>query len=256
MWNITHIRNDFWYQTKIDFESKQTQKLLQNKNEHYERPSLTTYRGTDKITPNHIQIINTITNKLQLNYLYHCQKNLWKILNSIPNEGIRFSIDAFRTSPVNSVLYYAEELSLKLLREKDFLIYGIKKEISPNHIGHKHIFNNNTYPINTTGKIITIYSFIHDTFLQLDDKIKIFISVKNKMILQKCLPWLWKINLNTELTNPKIIISLFNEIIEENFHNFTQIYTDVSKSTLGVGFTVIEEEAISSINFPLKAAVS
>lgn len=50
------------------------------------------------------------------------KENLLKILDPIHNEGICTAIGAFRTSPVDSIPCYSEELPLKFLRENDLLI--------------------------------------------------------------------------------------------------------------------------------------
>lgn len=70
------------------------------------------------------------------------KENLLKILDSLHNEGIRISIRAFRTSPLDKILCYAGELPLKLQREKDILIYGIKRKSTSNHIRYNSIFQN------------------------------------------------------------------------------------------------------------------
>ena len=187
----------------------------------------------------------------QINYgsiIYStASENLLKILDPIHNEGIRISIGAFRTSPIDSILCYAGELPLKLLREKNILNYGIKRRSTPNHIGYNHTFNNqNTNPTNMIRKQIPS---IHDTFSLLCNKFKIHTSVKNKITFPNCPPWNWKIQLNTELTmynkhetNPIIFTSHFKEIIQNKYLNFLQIYTDSSKSTHGTGFAIIMDE--------------
>jgi hypothetical protein len=70
------------------------------------------------------------------------KKNLLQILDPIHNEGIRLSIRAFRTSPTDSILCYAGELPLNLLREKDLLYYGIKTKSTPDYIGYNNIQHN------------------------------------------------------------------------------------------------------------------
>jgi len=83
--------------------------------------------------------------------IYNSAKpNLFKNLDPIHNKGIRLAIGAFRTSPIDSILNYAEEIPLQLQRDQDTLKYIIKRKITSNHIGHKTIFNNFiTSPINT-----------------------------------------------------------------------------------------------------------
>jgi len=68
-----------------------------------------------------------------------------KTLDPIHHEGIRLSIGAFRTSPAESILCYAGELPLQLIRDKNTLlhcIHCIKRKTTPNHIGHIALFKN------------------------------------------------------------------------------------------------------------------
>jgi len=116
---------------------------------------------------------------LQTNYkpfIYSTPKeNLLEILDPIHNEGIRISIGAFRTSPIDSILSYAGELPLKFFREKYILNYVIKRKSTPNHIGYKHVFNNqNTNPNHMVRKQIPAKQ---DIFSHLCIK-----SLKNKII--------------------------------------------------------------------------
>lgn len=60
------------------------------------------------------------------------KENQLKILDPIHNVRIRMSI---RTNPIDSILYYAGELPLELLREKVILNYGIKRKSTSNYIG-------------------------------------------------------------------------------------------------------------------------
>lgn len=173
------------------------------------------------------------------------KENLLKTLDPIHNEGIRLSIGAFRTSPIDSILCYAGELPLNLLREKELLNYGIKRKSTPNHIGHNNFFNDKT-----TNLIFSIKNpvlSIQDIFFQLINKLTIHTSVKNKITYPNHPTWLWKIKVNTELlqlnkhdTNPNIITSQFYEVIQDKFSHFEKIYTDASKSTQGVGFSTIQ----------------
>jgi hypothetical protein len=148
------------------------------------------------------------------------KKNLLQILDPIHNEGIRLSIEAFRTSPTDSILYYAGELPLNLLKEKYLLYYGIKSKSTPDHIGYNNIFNKK--PSNKTISIKNSTPSIHDIFSQLSNKLNVHTSVINKITHPNHPPWLWQIKVNTELllqnkhdTNPNIIISNFYEIMQD-----------------------------------------
>jgi hypothetical protein len=128
----------------------------------------------------------------RINYgsiIYNSAKeNLLKILDPLHNEGICISIGAFRTSPIDSILCYAGKLPLKLQREKDILLYGIKRISTPNHIGYNNIYRNQYIILTSiTKKQIPP---IHETFTHLCTKFKIHSSIKNKITFPKFPPWL------------------------------------------------------------------
>jgi len=52
--------------------------------------------------------------------------NILSTLNSIHNQGIQLATRAFRTSPIESILYIAVELPLQLRRHRYLLIYIYK----------------------------------------------------------------------------------------------------------------------------------
>jgi ribonuclease HI len=109
---------------------------------------------------------------------------------------------------------------------------------TPNHNGYNNIFRNQyIIPTSITRKQIPP---IHETFTHSCTKFKIHSSIKNKIIFPKFPPWLWKTHINTELT--KYNKHETNSIIITSHFNFSQIYTDASKSHHGTGFAIIKEE--------------
>ena len=178
-----------------------------------------------------------------------------RILDSIHHEGIRLSIGAFRTSPTESILCYAGEIPLQLIRDKNTLLYCIKRKTTPDHIGHTALFKNKNPIINrnATKKLTTI----QDIYFNLCIKMNIHTSVQDKTIFQKTPPWLWNLKPSTELlsfnkqeTNHKIIISHFYYIIQNRFPTHSQIYTDASKSDHGVGFSIVHNQTIIQHKLP------
>ena len=74
---------------------------------------------------------------------------------------------------------------------------------------------------------------------------------------QKTSPWLWNLKLPTDLLtfckqeiSHKIITSRFHEIIQSNFPNHIQIYTDASKSENGFGFAVVHNQTTIKHKLP------
>lgn len=57
------------------------------------------------------------------------------------NQGIRLAIGAFRTSPVNSIFYYAGEAPLHFRRQKHILKYVTKIKNLPDHITNYILHN-------------------------------------------------------------------------------------------------------------------
>lgn len=196
----------------------------------------------------------------QINYgsqIYNTAKSRHlRTLDSIHHEGIRLSIGAFRTSPTESILCYAGEMPLQFIRDKNTLLYCIKRKTTPEHIGHTALFQNKTTIINrnVTKKLTTI----KDIYSNLCIKMNIHTSVEEKIIFQKTPPWLWNLKLSTELltfnkqeTNHKIIVSNFHEIIQNRFPTHIQIYTDASKSEHGVGFAIVHNQTIIQHKLPI-----
>jgi len=82
-----------------------------------------------KILSHHTWGVNTkslitIYKSLIITLIYITAKeNLLEILDPIHYEKIRISVRAFKTSPIDSILCYAGELPLIILREKNLLNY-------------------------------------------------------------------------------------------------------------------------------------
>lgn len=94
-----------------------------------------------EITQHNLQISYIITNTTHLPNLYHGQNNILKILDPTHNEEIRYSTATFRISLNVSIICYAEEFPLSLLREKELLNYGINRKSTLNHILYNNFFN-------------------------------------------------------------------------------------------------------------------
>ncbi|XP_060856603.1 uncharacterized protein LOC132934323 [Metopolophium dirhodum] len=168
--------------------------------------------------------------------------------------GFKFSTGkseciTFHTNPRANIQFHLKNSPIpicEILREKELLNYGIKRKSTPNHMGYNNFFNDKT--TNLIFPIKNPVLSIHDIFFQLINKHTIHTSVKNKITYPNHPTWLWKIKVNTELlqlnkhdTNPNIITSQFYEIIQDKYSHFEKIYTDASKSTQGVGFSIIQK---------------
>ncbi|KAF0748572.1 Uncharacterized protein FWK35_00021403, partial [Aphis craccivora] len=183
-------------------------------------------------------------NILYFTILFHLWLNISLCVYPIHHEGIHLSISAFRTSPTESILCYAGELPLQLIRDKNTLLHCIKRKTTPNLIGHIALFKNQNSNTNrdVTKKLKTIQVIYSNSCR------KNYLSKSITMAMELSTDLL---TLSKHEINHKLIISYFYEIIQFHFPNHTQIYTDASKSEHGVGFSVIHNR--TSIQHKLPA---
>lgn len=88
--------------------------------------------------------------------IYNSAKNKdLNTLDPIHNQGIRLAIGAFRTSPVDSILFYARESLLHYRRQSHILKYVTKIKNLTNHITENIIHN--PLPINILPSRNTIF---------------------------------------------------------------------------------------------------
>lgn len=98
-------------------------------------------------------------------------------------EGVRLSIGAFRTSPTESILCYTGEIPFQLLRNKNILLYGIKRKTTPDHIGHKPLFKNNINPNPNANKTLISVQDPYSTLYK--RKINIHTAIEKKNYFPK-----------------------------------------------------------------------
>jgi len=114
-------------------------------------------------------------------------------LEPIHNQGIRLVIGAFRTSPVDSILYYAGEDLLHLRRQKHILKYVTKIKNLPDHITN-HILHN-PLPPNLSPSRRTLF----ENFKTISENLSFQAQTLNK-IQPSHPPWFWSPIINTKLT--------------------------------------------------------
>ncbi|CAI6353822.1 unnamed protein product [Macrosiphum euphorbiae] len=172
--------------------------------------------------------------------IYNSAKsNTLNTINPIHNQGIRLATGAFRTSPVDSILCNAGELTLELRRHTQILKFISRIKSMPNHIASKILHNPLSY--NSPNNRNTIFEYFKIISENLGLQTQTFSKVQRQSP-----PWLWSPNINTQLinyckhsTDSNIIRNLFSEIVSQQYSNSTHIYTDASKNSNGVGFATI-----------------
>lgn len=188
--------------------------------------------------------------------IYHSAKQkVLSTLEPIHNQGIRLAIGAFRTSPVDSILYYAGEAPLHLRRQNHILKYVTKIKNLSDHIT-KHVFHNPLSP-----NILPSRRTLLENFNIISENLSFQAQTLNK-IQPSHPPWLWSPIINTKLTeyckqntDNSIIRNQFLEIIHQQFPEYSQIYTDASKNTSGVGFSVITNQENHLFQLPSSTSV-
>lgn len=168
---------------------------------------------------------------------YSANSNILRIIDPIHNEGIRLSIGAFRTSPVPSILCIAGEPPLQIRRNKEVLKYAAKKKNLEHHMASQ-IFTPSPSP-----KTLMNREKIMDTYIKLCSNSNCLINTDAFSPFTTTPFWQWSPKINTQLlhfkknsTSHTTITAIFNEILHTKFHDFKHIYTDASKTNVGVGF--------------------
>ena len=82
----------------------------------------------------------TVINPILLTYLLTSKTALAK-LDPVHNQGLRLSLGAFRSSPVESLYVEAHEPPLEIRREKLALQYTIKLKANPGNPAYDVVFN-------------------------------------------------------------------------------------------------------------------
>ena len=191
-----------------------------------------------------------------------------KSLDPILNSGIRISIGAFKSSPVISLLIESGLPSLENRRNFFIVKTAIDVVNKPSH-PIKYMFNNNTEqmvqkymnkPNSTKPMAFRAFRLL----LILKAPINIFRSVSSDLI-DHIPPWtILPAEVNFELAKHKKSQAsaleynqLFCEILDELQGNSVIIYTDGSKSDIGVGcaYIDIENNKTFKMNLPCECSV-
>jgi ribonuclease HI len=166
-----------------------------------------------------------------------------RCLNTIHHQGLRLSLGAFRTSPVESLYVLAREPSLALRRIKLSLQYLVKLAACPNNPAFEPVFH---------PKFVQIYEAKEKAIRPLGLRMKFYLDVIGKedyIIDEVEVPTIppWKLaipNMEMDLskfkkaqTNPIEYQAKFNEI-KSNYHSHKFLYTDGSKDGFATAYAV------------------
>ena len=182
------------------------------------------------------------------------------MLDTVHHQGIRLSLGAFRTSPVESLYVEANEESLYRRRERLSLQYAIKLSSTPNNPTFDTVFRPKY------SEIFAIRPNAIPTFglriKDLIDEANINIETIRQATIPESPPWqlespLIIYGLKTVKkvdTNPMVFQELFNDVQDKYFdHQF--LYTDGSKDDHKVGCAVVSNFNIVKRHLPGQASI-
>lgn len=136
-------------------------------------------------------------------------------LDPIHNQGIRLSIGAFRTSPVDSILFYAGEHPLQYRSHSHILKYVTNIKNLTDHITENIIHS--PLPTNILPSRTTVFENFKITSNNLDFQSQLLNKIQPPLP-----PWLWSPKINTQLaeyckhnTDNRIILNHFAEIMSQ-----------------------------------------
>lgn len=157
-----------------------------------------------------------------------------KILDPIHNSGIRFSIGAFKTSPINSIVLDSGLLPLHLRRDKQCLNYAMKILSFTNHSLNKFLLDNSQLEIFHNRNLN--YKPFSKRSIELFNKYNINIQIKfDSQKFHEKPPWLCNdFLIDTSLSDCKKE-NTSTLVFKKKFYNaiskypeFSKIYTDGS----------------------------
>lgn len=158
--------------------------------------------------------------------------NVLASLDSVLNQGIRISLGAFKSTPIDSLICEAGKIKLSLRREQQLLSFYVKILQNPKHILFNKIINN-IHPdskslINRTKNIINnIYLNIMPPILKFSPYL--------------FPPWMIHPKVDKSLLFAKQSDSLqslkeeFHRTVNRTYSNYTIMYTDGSKDQKNAG---------------------
>lgn len=208
-----------------------------------------------------------IRSKLDYGSIIYCSasKTNLDIIKAIPTEVMRIASGAFRTTPVATLHVLTNEIPIEMRRMKLTMQYYFKtrSQLSNpayNNIidtGDKRLYEARNTPIPFSVRVHNLLETLNIT----KRAVKVAFSYNNLNISTPT--WLIqppKVNLElaklSKLTTAPVIYQQnFLELYDENYSEYTAIYTDGSKMRAGVGSAAVSEENERKATLPSEASI-
>lgn len=181
-----------------------------------------------------------------------------RALNVVQNTALRLALGAFRTSPVESLYREANEPPLWLRREQLQATYAAKLSSDSNNLTHQLVFKPNlisSYNSNSKTPKPLSYKVLH---LQGSE----MMANTNQVQQTTTPPWISVLPVTDTSLSKHVRMNTSPAIIKASFHKEIQkynydliLYTDASKTQVGVGSAVIIEDKIIKFRHPTTASV-
>ena len=183
-------------------------------------------------------------------------------LDRVQNAALRVCLGAFRTTPISSLHVEANELPLKLRRQKLALQYIIKLKANPSNPAYSSVFQPN-YTVLFDAKPNAIPTL----GLRLRQALAgsgINLNSIALHTLPSLPPWLLQppgfdytlYNMGTKLdTPPDQYLSAYHELISEKYEDYTKIFTDGSKQGNAVAAAAVMVNKVLVKRLPDHASI-
>ncbi len=183
------------------------------------------------------------------------RKSYLKILDTIHHQGLRLSLGAFRTSPVESLYAEAAEPSLYIRREKLSLQYITKLAADSKNPAYNDVFDPpyqqffRIYPNAIKPLGLRMKPILENENINVDTIANVIMPDKEPWTL-KTPTVLFDLNIDKKSqTNPEFLKSKFLEI-KSRYTDYIPIYTDGSKQEEKVACSAVTKHETSSVRLP------
>lgn len=183
-----------------------------------------------------------------------------KILDPVQNQGLRLCLNAFRTSPTDSLHIEANEQPLNLRRIKLSMQYAIKLYANKQNPTHKTVFGSDFSRFTERAPTVIppfgarVLPHLEQAGILLESIANYKISTIPTWRLTKPLVLKQLSSTSKDITDPNLFQTNF-AVLKENYKDYHHIYTDGSKLDNKAAAAVVTENNILRTRLPDGASI-